>query len=385
MAGEVRIIEDLDPFLDIARVAFHIRPREVLREYLGGLVSRGAEPWGIYHRGNLQAGAVLYPFRMRLRAGLVDMGGVGFLCSSLDARGHGFTRTLLVELLRIMREKDQAVSVLYPFSLDFYRKYGWEIFSRERRIRVRTRDLAVEPPGGIEAKLLPFPDETAQEFYNAYARGHYTLAQRGQLEWWKALFTRDDEVERGVVALARGEGPVGLIVYSVPEEGSRMVVHLFIGRDEEARRAGLAFLSRLTFQFEEIEFLGPPDLELWPYLREPPVEDSFREPAMLRIVSLEALDGLPVAAEDMEITLAVEDPQAPWNRGAFTLVVEGGRLRVRRGGRPVARVGVGGLSTVLSGFTTFGELAAAGKAEVLSPEYSGQDLPRRLTWLADHF
>lgn len=99
------------------------------------------------------------------------------------------------------------------------------------------------------------------------------------------------------------------------------------------QRAGLAFLARLSFQFEEMEFWGPADL------REPPLRDRLENPAMLRIVSLEALDRLPVAAEEVEIGLAVEDPLAPWNEGKFTLRVEYGRLRVLHHGHDLLPIG----------------------------------------------
>ncbi|HAF70919.1 MAG: Acetyltransferase, gnat family [Acetothermia bacterium 64_32] len=86
----------------------------------------------------------------------------------------------------------------------------------------------------------------------------------------------------------------------------------------------------------------------------------------------------------MELAFQVEDPQAPWNAEAFTLAVEDGRLHVRPGGKPELRLGIGALSAALAGFTTFRELGAWEVAEA-KPACRGQDPPRRVTWLADHF
>ncbi len=386
MSSELRRIDNLDQFFRIARGAFGISQRDhgTLREYLTGLVSRGAEPWGVYRRGDLRAGALLLPFRMRLREGLVGMGGVGFLCSSLGFRGQGFTRALIAELLGYMREQGQKVSVLYPFSLSFYRKYGWELFSRERRVAFRPGDIVAESPPGIEVELQGSPDEDAREFYNLYARSHYTLAQRGDREWWKALFVQPDEVERGAVKFTREGEVVGLLTYVVSDRGKRLTVPLLISSDEGARRAALAFLSRLSLQLDQVEIWGPPDLSLWPYLRETPLKDSLGNPAMLRIVSLEGLDGLPLPAQEWELGLEVMDPLAPWNQGPFVLAVERGKLRVRRGGRPALRIGIGPLAAFLSGFSTLHELLAWGRAEPLGP-FPRPDLPKHITWLADHF
>ena len=386
MSGEFRFIDDVAPFLDIAQSAFGVpwNERGVLRDYLTGLISRGAEPWGIYQQRQLQAGALLLPFRMRLREGLVGMGGIGFLCSRLDARGRGFTKALIAALLERMREQGQPVSVLYPFSLSFYRKYGWELFSRERRVKVRPRDISAGALGGIEPTLQEFPDREAQEFYNAYARNRYTLAQRGQREWWQALFVRPDEVNRGVVKFTHRGEPVGLLVYTLAAQGKRLVVPLLVTADEEARRAALAFLSHLSLQLEEVEIWGPLDLELWQYLRETPVRDSLGEPAMLRIVSLEGLDGLALPGQEWELNLEVVDPMASWNQGPFILTVEEGKLRVRRGGKPALRIGIGPLAALLVGAASLDEVLAWGWVEPLG-SFVPPDLPKVITWLADHF
>lgn len=58
---------------------------------------------------------MLYDFRMRLRDSVVPMGGIGLLCSRLDARGKGAVRTMLRESLGTMRHKGHVVSVLDPF------------------------------------------------------------------------------------------------------------------------------------------------------------------------------------------------------------------------------------------------------------------------------
>jgi len=75
------------------------------------------------------------------------------------------------------------VSVLYPFSLSFYRRYGWELFSQELRVLLSPGTIAAAEGPGIEAETLPCPDQEAQDFYNAYAYAHYTLVQRGEREW----------------------------------------------------------------------------------------------------------------------------------------------------------------------------------------------------------
>jgi len=240
-----------------------------------GLGARGTELFGIYRAGKLHSATMLHPFRMRLREGPVAMGGLGFVCSRLDAREQDATRALLVEALGTMRKRGHAVSILYPFSLSFYRRYGWELFSQELRVILSPGTIATVEGPGIEAETLPFPDQEAQQFYNTYAHAYYTLVQRGEREWWKALFPRSNEAGRGVVKFTCDGRVVGLLSYTLPGQGekNRLVVSLFIPVDEQAKRGMLAFLARLSFQIKELELRVPADFALWPYLKEAPAPD----------------------------------------------------------------------------------------------------------------
>lgn len=67
-------------------------------------------------------------FDMKLRNSTVKMCGVAGVVTSAAHRGKGGGKFMLTKSLELMRERDYAVSALYPFNLEFYRKYGWERF-----------------------------------------------------------------------------------------------------------------------------------------------------------------------------------------------------------------------------------------------------------------
>ena len=128
----------------------------------------------------------------------------------------------------------------------------------------------------------------------------------------------------------------------------------------------------------------PLDCELWPHLAHRPDKWTVRDVFMIRIVSLDALDGLSIDAPEMSLRIDVDDQQAPWNHGIWELSVDSGILRVRRGERADLRCGIGVLSSVISGFSNFEEMISARKADPLNT-YRGQDLPKAVTFLADYF
>ncbi len=181
-----RQLDDPKQILPIATSAFAIRRPEqgAIDLWLAQSIEHGRELYGVYQEDQLLAGFMLYDFQMRLRNSVVPMGGIGLLCSRLDARGKGAVRCMLNNSLATMKQKGQIVSVLDPFDETFYRRYGWEKFSQFRILDTSPGNLRIpeDEHAAISIADLPFPDQASMAFYNTYAATHYTLAQRGHRE-----------------------------------------------------------------------------------------------------------------------------------------------------------------------------------------------------------
>jgi predicted acetyltransferase len=392
---EYRRLQDPAEILEIATSAFAIRHPEqsAAREWLEMSVAEGRELYGVYEAGRLQAGYMIYEFDMRLRSSLVKMGGIGLLCSRLDGRGRGAVRTMLKESLKTMQEKGHAVSVLDPFDEGFYRKYGWEKFSRLKVVEFSPGVLSIpeDEDSRLTATDLSFPDEATRTFYNEYAAHHYTLAQRGVREWKRRteiLGWYADAAARGVVKFSRGEDIVGLMGYDIvrktSEEKSTFLVNLAATEREDVFREMLRYLQRLSHQVSAIRFDLPLDMDLWPYLSDRPSSCKFRDIFMIRIVSIETLDGLRIDAPDQSVRIDVQDSEGPWNGGTWEFRIASGVLHVARSDKPDLRCSIGSLSSAISGFSTLRSLIASGRIAVL-PSYASQDLPEATTFLADYF
>ena len=167
---EYRRVDDLEAVADLAKSAFVIRRQDhpAATEWIEWSAGRGMELYGVYDGPRLLSVYMLYDFRMRLRGSVVPMGGIGLLCSRLDARGKGAVRFMLERSLETMREKGHAVSVLNPFDQSFYRKYGWEMFERLQRLEISPGLIHVAEGDEIEHEVidLPYPDDASCAFYN---------------------------------------------------------------------------------------------------------------------------------------------------------------------------------------------------------------------------
>jgi predicted acetyltransferase len=392
---DYREVADLSAVEELAKSAFAIlQPAHAgVDDWLRRSLDQGKKLYGTYEADRLLSVYMLYDYRMRLRRSIVPMGGIGLLCSRLDVRGRGAVRQMLRGALGTMRTAGHAVSVLDPFDPSFYRKYGWELFEQRQRIEMTPGLLDVPDDPEIEHEVvdLPTPDDASRAFYNDYARTHYTLVQRGDAEWsarTRIGSWRPTTAARGVVRVSRGGEVVGLIGYDLTgrmgDWHPTLTVNLLAAGDEPARREMLRYLRRLSHQVKTLRFDLPIGEPLWPYLADRPMKQEIADKYAIRIVDMERLDGLAVAADDLTIAIDVVDEQAPWNAGVWRWTIENETLRVERADQADLRCGIGPLSSILSGFTDFAEMIAVGRAEVLTT-YAGQDLPRTTTFLADYF
>ena len=168
------------------------------------------------------------------------------------------------------------------------------------------------------------------------------------------------------------------------EYRSTFTVTLLATETTPALHEMLRYLKWLSHQVSTVRLSLPVDVDLWPYFSDRPKQYTVCDEFMIRIASMEALDGLSINAPNLSIAIDVSDPQAAWNQGVWALCVDAGTLRVSRGGLPDLRCGIEALSSVLSGFSTFDEMIAARLIEPLET-YLGQDLPKTVPFLADHF
>src|SRR5690242_14662527 len=59
--------------------------------------------------------------------GVVRLGGVAGVVTRPALRRRGYAGRLLRETVRTLDEQGYALSALFPFSYDYYRKFGWEL------------------------------------------------------------------------------------------------------------------------------------------------------------------------------------------------------------------------------------------------------------------
>jgi len=388
---EYRKSEDVEALMEIAKFSFVVEKskHEFLRKYIRTALVSGVEMFGVYDSKKLVAAHLLYPYQMRFRNSMVSMGGISKICSRPDYRGKGTIRFMLEKSIETMRDKGMVVSMLHPFNVSFYRKYGWELFFRKKLVLLSPGSLIAKENPSITAEYLKFPDEVCKEFYNEHARREYNLALRDDPHWKRHLELSNIEAANGVVKFERDGKIVGMMaLYLSSGEAmfeSIVTVKDFIYNDNETKETMLNYLKRLSLQVTKLRMVLPEDFLLWPYLSDQPSEEKIGNAGMIRIVSVEKLDGLSVDFELEPLIVSVNDKFSEENTGNFEIKAEGGFLRISRSTKsPDIECDVSCLSSIISGFTSFKEMIEAGRVQVFEG-YRGQDMPKVTTFNLEPF
>lgn len=322
---------------------------------------------------------------MRLRNSIVQMGGIATLASNAFKRGQGAVKRLLKESLIQMKKEGVKVSVLYPFSVSFYRKYGWEQFDEtvEHHLSpsVINKDL---PSEAYQLHHSKDADEEVIAYYKRFASQRYNFIQKEKIHWDMELTSiGDTDITRQVVSMKKDNQVVGLLTlkYMTKKEGTTLVIGNVCYDNRDVLNAIMKFIASLSLQCSRVVVYFPKDLAIWPFLTEQTTDSFIRQRSMIRIVDVSALDGLALNSPDCEFNLKITDPFAEWNDGVFNLKVKDGVLAVEKTEHADMVCDINAFSSIISGHTDFSEMIASGKVECLNGFVPAQDLPKMTTYL----
>ncbi|OAA21216.1 GNAT family N-acetyltransferase [Kosmotoga sp. DU53] len=174
---EYRKSENVNALMEMAYFSFAAKRsvQELIKRFIDYALSSGTEIDCVYDSNKLVAAYLLYPFQIRFRNSMIPMGGIGMVCSRPDYRGKGTIRFMLEKSIETMRDKGMIVSMLYPFNVSFYRKYGWELFFRKKLVFLYPDLLIAKENPSITAEYLKFQMKPVKSF---------TMNTRGKNTTW---------------------------------------------------------------------------------------------------------------------------------------------------------------------------------------------------------
>ena len=395
MTGQTVIVPprgdgDWEQFITIEGQSFATTPEATAR--YAAVVRPHAIARFARHGDRVVAGALALPCQQLIGGRPVRAGAVASVCVAPELRGVGLGRSVMSSLVEAMRDEGLALAPLWPSSVTFYRRLGWEIAGHVSQFTVPLRAL-----GGRRASGHAVPDPDLAEV-NAVRTGQ-AARWCGPIDrpaWWWTwrlpqppadLSYRYGWREHGRLAgfvAFRHERPAGR------RWGFDVWVSDFWAATGDALDGLLGLLASDGALSPQVRFdygvlPAAPDL-IW-RVGELDVDTSGTNAWMLRVVdprqAIEA-SGWPAWA-DQRLELAIEEPDA----GPRPIVVEfsGGSAHVEAGGSGRVRIGAGPFSAWFAGGLRAHSAARLGLAEGPADDLAIMDqlTADRSPWLPDMF
>jgi predicted acetyltransferase len=317
--------------------------------------------------GEARASATVLPLESFVEGEPRPMGGISAVMVHPAYRRRGFAGELMRAVLRDMRERDVALSLLSPFAHAFYRVFGYELVTEDIEYRLKPADLPTSPE---QSYLRAYRDEDLpplMDLYEAEAKWHTLSVLRSEGHWKKSLADKDNDV-----AVYERDGDVeGYILYKISgwrEQDPRrtLTVDELVAGTPRARDALYSFLAGLDPLAYGIKLFTPRGEPLHPYLRSSHVNAKIEPDQMLRLVDVETALGYLQRMPEAPLVLDVKDDVIPENAAKYT-IGDGEIVRSAEAPQSVS-LDVRRLAQLYAGYLQARDLARHGLIDASSPE-----------------
>lgn len=279
-------------------------------------------------------------YTCRFDGGAYKLGGIGGVSTLPPYRHNGAIRASLSASLRDMYENGFTFSYLYPFSTQYYRKFGYEVGAEARRWVMPLADIRPKDVGGTIEQIFPGDDfSPLLEVYDACFADCNMSAVRDRYD--AGLEKAKLMEEHRYVYVWRNEAgaPRGLMIAHKTREDGAVVMdcnHTFGAQNEngflfcdmEALSALLFFVkSAFSADYDKISFTTRREIDLTSLVGENnSASCSMFWNGMLRVVNVRrVLENCNCRGTGC-VRIAVEDTILPENCGTWKLTFEPGQV-----------------------------------------------------------
>lgn len=319
---EYRIIakDEEKQILDIRDYCFrHVYQGKTLEDFRNWI--KASTTIGAFDKEKLASQLMILPLQMNVHNQIYSMGGIGFVAAYPEYRSSGVMKQVMIHALKQMREQGQLISVLGPFSVSFYRHFGWEVFFDRLNYTLPIEDL---PYANADLRAIIRFDydqvthglELVKQLYTQYADKTNGMMQRDE-KWWRRLEMRQPKAVFAVAMNEQGE-PEGYIRYTVQD--MTFIILDFIAMNSEAEQQLWQYVKVHESNVSVVEGAVSAQDSFGSLWTQPQFEKQIVQDKMIRIVDVEKfLSAYPFHSIEKSLYLNVTDQFASWNQGVYKI------------------------------------------------------------------
>lgn len=306
------------------------------------------EVYGIMEGNDLAAKLHLIPFHIYIGKEKFKMGGVAGVATYPEYRRSGYVKELLQHSLQTMKKDGYTVSMLHPFAVSFYRKYGWELCSNLLVCHMTKSDLVMKKQvnGTVKRFNKESHPEEVEKLYETFAERFSGMLVRNEKWWLQAVY---DDLTLAIY-YDENQTAAGYMLYKI--ENYKMTVEEFVPLHNEARNGLWNFICQHDSMIKDLEMTVSENEPLLYTLQEPRVKTEIKPYFMGRIVDVEQFlkqYELNWNNVQQEVILHITDSFAQWNN--ITVRIANHEITIIE--EPIdkgIKLDINALSTILFGY-----------------------------------
>lgn len=280
-----------------------------------------ADVIGWFDGEKLVSQLAVYPFQVNIFGRTFEMGGLTGVGTYPEYANMGLMYKLMRQALADMQQRKQSISYLFPYSIPYYRRRGWEMISDKMTFEVRDVQLPKRKKVSGYVERLHIDHSDVRTVYKLFSSKMHAAMIRNELAWDEYWRWDVDELTAAVY-YDHTHKPHGYLLYWISED----VLHIkeMVYMDQEARIGLWNFIGAHFSMVSKVVgniFMNEP-LAFW--LEDGDIKETISPYFMARIVDAQQfIEQYPFKATGTErkLTFKLEDPMLEWNQGIFTLYV----------------------------------------------------------------
>ncbi len=364
--------DDLEQYNSLLRYAFQITEQDLaLSGWRGDEIKQSkfpilerADVLGCFDGDALVSQIAVYPLKMNVYNAVYPVGFVTSVCTYPEYTGHGLMKRLMQKSLEHMRQKNQSLALLFPYSIPLYRKMGWEIISNKITYSVKDRQIPVKASAPGFVRRVDWENEDFRNLHAQFAAVPHGCLFRNALAWeeyWR--WDEDDTVV--AIYYDTNERPCGYMVYLIKNDIMHIKEMIYLTREAQA---GLwEFIRAHDSMIDEVRGSSYSSEPIAFELEDGDIRETIRPYIMGRIVDVEQFFQkyhCDPTAENAVFTFVVDDPFFAHNNRAVTVHFHRGECAVvNTVSHNRVKLSIATLTTLLLGYKTAAKLYRMGRIE----------------------
>ncbi|GAJ99685.1 LOW QUALITY PROTEIN: hypothetical protein JCM19055_2711 [Geomicrobium sp. JCM 19055] len=318
---EIRRLNDneIDQVIELGEFAFQGNFSKEDREDIRSRIEP-SNIWGAFEGERLASKVSMLPMNVYVQGVAMKACGVTGVSTWPEHRRGGLVRTLIKHALTDMVEKGQTLSLLDPFSVGYYRKFGWELYCDHSTAVFTSKEQFPKPSKDGTGSFDHVTKENwqrLQDVYQQLATRYTGMINRDEWWWLNRKFNHFTKTYRAIIYVDQHGEDRGYLFYKIKE--NELVVPEFVALNEEAYEQLWRFIADHDSMAKTIKVRQLSQTPWQFYLDNPQVKEERKPFFMARIVDAQRfLEQYPFQLEDGEsVTFAITDEFAEWNNGNY--------------------------------------------------------------------